>query len=54
MQGKGVEPVEYRVVMRLLCLRGFTQNEALDEMKRVYGENVPSYYVVKHWHAPGH
>ena len=51
MQGRRIEPVEYRVVSRLLYLRGFTPNEALDEMRVVYGEDVPSYEVVKPCHA---
>ena len=48
MQGRVIEPVEYRIVMRLLYLKGFTTKKALDEMKAVYGEDAPSYDVVKH------
>ena len=36
--------------MRLLYLKDSTLKEVLDEMKAVYGEDVPSYDVVKHWH----
>ena len=49
MQGRGIESVEYRTVMRLLYLKGSTPKGVLDEMKVVYGEDVPSYDVVKHW-----
>ena len=35
-----MESVEYRSVIRLLFLKGFTLKEALDEMKVVYGENA--------------
>ena len=46
-----MEPVsEYRAVMRLLYLKGSAPKEALVEMKVVYGEDAPSYDVVKHWH----
>ena len=37
--------------MRLLYLKGSTPKEVLDEMKVVYGEDVPSYAVVIHWHG---
>ena len=45
-----MEPVEYRAVMRLQYLKGSTPKKVLDEMKAVYGEDLPSYDVVKHWH----
>ena len=48
MQGRVVESVEYRAVVRLLYLKGSTPKEGLDEMKVVYGEDAPLYYVVKH------
>ena len=51
MQGRGIESVEYRTVMRLLYLKDSTPKEVLDEMKAVYGEDVPLYDVVKHWHG---
>ena len=51
MQGRGIESVEYRPVMRLLYLKDSTPKEVLDDMKAVYGEDVPSYDVVKHWHG---
>ena len=37
--------------MRLLYLKGSTPKKALDEMKVVYGEDAPSYDVVKHWYG---
>ena len=45
-----MEQVEYRAVIRFLYLKGRTPREAFDEMKEVYGEDAPSYDVVKHWH----
>ena len=45
-----MEQVEYRAVIRFLYLKGRTPTEAFDEMKEVYGEDAPSYDVVKHWH----
>ena len=45
-----MEPVEYKAVMRLLYLKGSALKEALDEMIADYGEDAPSYDVVKHWH----
>ena len=45
-----MEKVEYRAVIRFLYLKGRTPTEAFDEMKEVYGEDAPSYDVVKHWH----
>ena len=48
MQGRRIESVEYRAVMRLLYLKDSTPKEVLDEMKAVYGEDIPSYDVVKH------
>ena len=43
MQGRVIEPVEYRAVMSLLYLKGSTSKGALDEMKMVYGEDASSY-----------
>ena len=40
MQGRVIEPVEYRIVIRLLYLKGFTPQEALKKMKVVYGEDI--------------
>ena len=51
MQGRGIESVEYRAVMKLLYLISSTRNEVLDETKVVYGEDDPSYDVVKQWHG---
>ena len=45
-----MEPVEYRAVIRFLYLKGRTPKETFDEMKATYGEDAPSYDVVKHWH----
>ncbi|XP_063884716.1 histone-lysine N-methyltransferase SETMAR-like [Scylla paramamosain] len=45
-----METVECRVVIRFLYLRGRTPKETFDEMKDIYGEDAPSYDVVKHWH----
>lgn len=45
-----MEPVECRAVIRFLYLRGRTPRETFDEMKDTYGEDAPSYDVVKHWH----
>lgn len=45
-----MEQVEYRAVIRFLYLRGRTPRETFDEMKETYGEDAPSYDVVKHWH----
>ena len=40
MQDRVIETVEYRAVIMLLYLKGSTPNEALDEMKVVYGEDA--------------
>ena len=45
-----MDQVEYRAVFRFLYLKGRIPTEALDEMKDVYGDDAPSYDVVKHWH----
>ena len=45
-----MEAVECRVVIRFLYLRGCSPKETFDEMKETYGEDSPSYDVVKHWH----
>ena len=45
-----MEPVECRAVIRFLYLKGRTPTETFDEMKETYGEDAPSYDVVKHWH----
>ena len=44
-----MEPVEYRAVIRFLYSKGCTPKEVFDEIKGNYGEDVPSYYVVKLW-----
>ena len=51
MQGRGIEPVEFRAVMRLLYLKGSKPKEALDKMNVIYWEDAPSYDVVKLWHG---
>ena len=51
MQGTGIVSVELRTGMRLLCLKSSLPKKVLDEMKVVYGEDAPSYDVVKHWHG---
>ena len=51
MQGSGIEPVEYRAVLRLLHSKGSTSKEGLDEMKVVYGEDAMSYDAVKLRHG---
>ena len=45
-----MEPVEYQTVIRFLYLKGHTLPETFDEMKVSYGEDSPSYDLVKHWH----
>ncbi|XP_047501885.1 mucin-2-like isoform X1 [Penaeus chinensis] len=45
-----MEKVEYRAVIRFLYLNGRTPQQTFNEMKATYGEDAPSYYVVKHWH----
>lgn len=45
-----MQPVEYRAVIRFLYLNGRTPLEIFDDMKATYGEDAPSYDVVKHWH----
>ena len=45
-----METVEYREVIRFLFLKGCTPTETFNEMKETYGEDSPSYDVVKHWH----
>ena len=45
-----MEPVECRAVIRFLYLKGRTPKETFDEMKETYGDDAPSYDLVKHWH----
>ena len=45
-----MEQVDYRAVIRFLYLKGHTPADAFDEMKEVYGDDTPSYDVVKHLH----
>ena len=45
-----MEPVECRAVIRFLYLNGRTPRETFDEMKKTYGDDAPSYDLVKHWH----
>ena len=49
-EGVKMEAVEYRAVIRFLFLKGRTPKETFGEMKETYGEDAPSYDVVKHWH----
>ena len=45
-----MEPVECRAVIRFLYLKGRTPQETFDEMKETYGDDAPSYDLVKRWH----
>ena len=45
-----MEPVECRAVIRFLYLKGRTPKETFDEMKETYGDDAPSYDLVKRWH----
>lgn len=45
-----MDAVEYRAVIKFLYLKGRTPRETFDEIKEVYGEDSPSYDVVKNWH----
>ena len=45
-----MEPVECRAVIRFLYLNGRTPRETFDEMKKTYGDDAPSYDLVKRWH----
>lgn len=45
-----MEPVECRAVIRFLYLKGRTPQETFDEMKGTYGDDAPSYDLVKRWH----
>lgn len=45
-----MEPVECRAVIRFLYLKGRTPRETFDEMKVTYGDDAPSYDLVKRWH----
>ena len=47
-----MEPVECRAVIRFLYLKGCTPQETFNEMKETYGDNAPSYDLVKRkrWH----
>ena len=45
-----MEPVECLAVIRFLYLKGRTPQETFDEMKETYGDNAPSYDLVKRWH----
>ena len=46
-----MEPVECRAVIRFLYLKGRTPKETFDEMKETYGDDAPSYDLVKRWHC---
>ena len=48
---KLMEPVECRAVIRFLYLKGRTLQETFDEMKETYGDDAPSYDLVKRWHC---
>ena len=41
--------VEYRAVIRHLCLKGKTGREIHGELAYVYGSSAPSYAQVKFW-----
>ncbi len=45
-----MDSVEARAVIRFLYLKGRTRKETFDEMKETYGDDAPTYGVVKHWH----
>ena len=45
-----MEPVECRAVIQFLYLKGCAPQETFDEMKETYGDNAPSYDLVKRWH----
>ena len=45
-----MEPVECRAVIRLLYLKERTPKNIFDEMKETYGEDAPSYDLIKRWH----
>ncbi|XP_029648011.1 uncharacterized protein LOC115222046 [Octopus sinensis] len=45
-----MEAVERRSMIRFLSLKGCTPKESFDELKEVYGDDVASYDVVKHWY----
>jgi len=46
-----MEPVECRAVIRFLYLKGRIPNETFDEIKETYGDDSPSYDLVKRWHC---
>ena len=43
-----MKSVEARAVIRFLYLKGRTPKETFDEMKETYGDDAPTYDVVKH------
>ena len=45
-----MEPVECRAVIRILYLKGRTLQETFHEIKETYGDDAPSYDLVKLWH----
>ncbi len=45
-----MEPDNCRAVMRLLYLKGRTPQETFHEIKEIYGDDAPSYDLVKRWH----
>ena len=45
-----MEPAECHAVIRLLQLKGRTQKETFDEIMETYGDDAPSYDLVKHCH----
>jgi len=45
-----MDPVECHTVIRFLYLKGCTPQKTFDKMKQTYGDNAPSYNLVKRWH----
>jgi len=45
-----MEPVECRAVIRFLYLKGRTPKKTFDEINETYGDDAPSYDLVKRWH----
>lgn len=46
-----ISKIEYRSIIKYLCLKGLTGKEIYDDMSKTLGEVCPSYATVKNWVA---
>ena len=45
-----IQPAECLAVIQVLYLKGRSPQETFDEKQETYGDDAPSYDLVKYWH----